>query len=65
MSPKEIWTLAAARRSTEGAPLAERESVRALLLSIPAYPFWSLCIFALAIIILYELAKAPERRTPA
>ena len=29
------------------------------LLSIPAYPFWSLCIFALAIIILYELAKAP------
>ena len=35
------------------------------LLSIPAYPFWSLCIFALAIIILYELAKAPERRTPA
>ena len=35
------------------------------LLWIPAYPFWSLCIFALAIIILYELAKAPERRTPA
>ena len=33
------------------------------LLSIPAYPLWSLCIFALAIIILYELAKAPERRT--
>jgi len=31
----------------------------AALLSIPAYPFWSLCIFALAIIILYELAKAP------
>ena len=31
------------------------------LLSIPAYPFWSLCIFALSIIILYELAKAPER----
>jgi hypothetical protein len=30
------------------------------LLSIPAYPFWSLCIFALAIIILYQLAKAPE-----
>ena len=35
------------------------------LLWIPAYPFWSLCIFALAIIILYELAQAPERRTPA
>ena len=35
------------------------------LLSIPAYPFWSLCIFALAIIILYELAKAPETGTMA
>ena len=35
------------------------------LLSIPAYPFWSLCIFALAIIILYELAKAPEDGAPA
>jgi hypothetical protein len=33
------------------------------LLSIPAYPFWSLCVFALSLIILYELAKAPERRT--
>ena len=33
------------------------------LLSIPAYPFWSLCVFALSIVILYELAKAPERRT--
>ena len=33
------------------------------LLSIPAYPFWSLCIFALAIIILYELAKAPQPGT--
>ena len=31
------------------------------LLSIPAYPLWSLCVFALAIIIIYELAKAPER----
>jgi len=30
------------------------------LLSIPAYPFWALCIFALAIIVIYELAKAPE-----
>lgn len=27
------------------------------LLAIPAYPFWSLCIFALAIIVVYELAK--------
>jgi hypothetical protein len=31
------------------------------LLSLPAYPFWSLCVFALSLIILYELAKAPER----
>jgi hypothetical protein len=30
------------------------------LLSIPAYPFWSLCVFALAIIIIYQLARAPE-----
>src|SRR4051794_28132320 len=35
-------------------------SALAALLSIPAYPFWSLCIFALAIIVLYQLAKAPE-----
>jgi hypothetical protein len=35
-------------------------SAIAALLSIPAYPFWSLCIFALAIIVLYELARAPE-----
>lgn len=31
------------------------------LLSIPAYPLWSLCVFALSVIILYELATAPER----
>jgi hypothetical protein len=35
------------------------------LLSIPAYPFWSLCLFALAIIILYELAAAPEQQAVA
>jgi hypothetical protein len=29
------------------------------LLSIPAYPFWSLAIFALSIIILYKLAEGP------
>jgi hypothetical protein len=40
-------------------------SAIAALLSIPAYPFWSLCVFALAIIILYELAKAPETSTMA
>jgi hypothetical protein len=31
------------------------------LLSLSASPFWALCAFALAVIILYELAKAPER----
>jgi hypothetical protein len=30
------------------------------LLSIPAYPFWSLAIFALAIIIVYKLAEGPR-----
>ena len=30
------------------------------LLSIPAAPFWSICVFALSIIIIYELAKTPE-----
>ena len=30
------------------------------LLSIPGSPFWSICVFALSIIILFELAKAPE-----
>jgi hypothetical protein len=37
-------------------------SLRAIaaLLSIPAAPFWSLCIFALAVIVLYQLAAAPE-----
>jgi hypothetical protein len=31
------------------------------LLSIPAYPFWSLAVFALAIIIVYKLAEGPEK----
>jgi hypothetical protein len=31
------------------------------LLSIPGNPWWSLAIFALAIIVLYELAKPRER----
>jgi len=30
------------------------------LLAIPAYPFWSLAVFALAIIIVYKLAEGPE-----
>ena len=38
-------------------------SAIAALLSISAAPFWALCIFALAIIVIYELAKAPERYT--
>ena len=29
------------------------------LLSIPAYPFWSLAVFALSIIIIYKLAEGP------
>ena len=33
------------------------------LLSIPAYPFWSLCIFALSIIIVYKLAEGPSGST--
>ena len=41
--------------------LAASLSAISALLSIPAYPFWSVCIFALAIIVIYELAKAPER----
>jgi hypothetical protein len=36
----------------------------AALLSIPAYPFWSLAIFALSIIIIYKLAEGPEAATP-
>ncbi len=32
----------------------------AALLSIPAYPFWSLAIFALSIIVIYKLAEGPE-----
>jgi hypothetical protein len=30
----------------------------AYLLTIPAAPFWSLCMFLLSVVILYELAKA-------
>ncbi len=32
------------------------------LLDIPAYPFWSLCVFALSVIILYQLVKTPDAR---
>lgn len=37
----------------------------AALLAIPAYPFWSLAIFALSIIIVYKLAEGPEGTTAA
>jgi hypothetical protein len=37
--------------------LAAGLSAIAALMSIPASPFWSLCVFALAIIVLFELAK--------
>ena len=30
------------------------------LLAIPAYPLWSLAIFALAIIVIYKLVEGPE-----
>ena len=32
----------------------------AVLLTIATYPFWSLAIFALCIIIIYKLAEGPE-----
>jgi hypothetical protein len=35
------------------------------LLSIPAYPFWSLAVFALAIIVIYKLAEGPIGAPPA
>ena len=30
------------------------------LLYTPGSPFWSICVFALSVVILFELAKAPE-----
>ena len=30
------------------------------LLQIRVLPFWSLCVFALAVIVVYQLARAPE-----
>jgi hypothetical protein len=30
------------------------------LLSIPAYPFWSLAVFALSILIVFQLVEGPE-----
>ena len=30
------------------------------LLNIRVLPFWSICVFALSVIVVYQLAKAPE-----
>jgi hypothetical protein len=35
------------------------------LLTLPGRPFWSLAVFALAIVIIYELAEGPEGTTSA
>jgi hypothetical protein len=35
-------------------------SAIAALLSLPAYPLWSLAVFAISVIVVYQLAKAPE-----
>jgi hypothetical protein len=37
----------------------------AALLAIPAYPLWSLAIFALSIIIVYKLVEGPEGASTA
>ena len=35
------------------------------LLALPAYPLWSLAIFALAIIVIYKLVEGPEGSSTA
>jgi hypothetical protein len=30
------------------------------LLDIRVLPFWSICVFALSVIVIYQLAKGPE-----
>jgi hypothetical protein len=34
------------------------------LLQIHVLPFWSICVFALSVIVVYQLAKAPEASPP-
>ncbi len=34
------------------------------LLDIRVLPFWSICVFALSVIVIYELAKRPENQGP-
>ena len=31
------------------------------LLDVRVLPFWSICVFALSVIVIYQLAKGPER----
>ena len=40
--------------------IASALSAIAAALTIPALPIWSLCLFILSIVVLYELATAPE-----
>lgn len=35
----------------------------AALMDIAAYPLWSICVFGLSLLILYELVKSPESQT--
>ncbi len=42
-----------------GATVASLTAIVALL-EIPAYPFWSLCVFALSVIVVYQLLKEPD-----
>jgi hypothetical protein len=37
----------------------------AALLSIPAYPFWALCLFGIDVLIIYGLAAYGGQRSPA
>jgi hypothetical protein len=32
------------------------------LLDVRVLPFWSICVFALSVIVIYQLAKTPERQ---
>ena len=40
--------------------IAASLSAIAALMSIPASPFWALCVFALAIIVVFELSKSRD-----
>ena len=51
---------AAWRRRSARSASAARHAEAAACRSIPAAPFWSICVFALSIIIIYELCKTPD-----